>query len=191
MTQEDKKLLLADLCARLPYKVKICKGGIGKTVDNITIRPDYVEIVIKGTYAYCHFIHKDTGEWDKNDDLGQCKPYLRPMSSMTEEEKEELRQEQIKDEQLFADCIKNHPEMRGLIIPHFAADWCDKNMFDYLGLIEKGLAIETPEGMYNKNLQKMPYNYFPSEFSSYEDYVKYLKKKGFAIEVTEENNPYK
>ena len=31
--------------------------------------------------------------------------------------------------------------MRGLIIPHFAADWCDKNMFDYRGLIIKGLAI--------------------------------------------------
>lgn len=37
----------------------------------------------------------------------------------------------------------------------------------------------------------MPYNYFPIEFSSYEDYVKYLKKKGFAIEVNEENNHYK
>ena len=37
----------------------------------------------------------------------------------------------------------------------------------------------------------MPYRYFPIEFSSYEDYVKYLKEKGFAIEVTEENNPYK
>ena len=37
----------------------------------------------------------------------------------------------------------------------------------------------------------MPYRYFPIEFSSYENYVKYLKEKGFAIEVTEENNPYK
>ena len=36
----------------------------------------------------------------------------------------------------------------------------------------------------------MPYKYFPIEFSSYEDYIKYLKEKGFAIEV-EENNPYK
>lgn len=37
----------------------------------------------------------------------------------------------------------------------------------------------------------MSYKYFPIEFSSYEDYVKYLKEKGFAIEVTEENNSYK
>ena len=37
----------------------------------------------------------------------------------------------------------------------------------------------------------MPYRYFPIEFSSYGDYVKYLKEKGLAIAVTEENNPYK
>jgi len=37
----------------------------------------------------------------------------------------------------------------------------------------------------------MSYKYFPIEFSSYEDYIKYLKKKGFAIEVIEENNPNK
>lgn len=36
----------------------------------------------------------------------------------------------------------------------------------------------------------MPYRYFPIDFSSYEDYVKYLIEKGLAIEVTEENNPY-
>jgi len=37
----------------------------------------------------------------------------------------------------------------------------------------------------------MCYKYFPIEFSSYEDYIKYLKEKGFAIEVNEENNSYK
>ena len=36
----------------------------------------------------------------------------------------------------------------------------------------------------------MPYKYFPIKFSSYEDYVKHLKEKGFAIEVPKENNPY-
>lgn len=37
----------------------------------------------------------------------------------------------------------------------------------------------------------MSYKYFPIEFSSYEKYVKYLKEKGLAIEVAEDNNPYK
>ena len=126
MTQDDKQLLLVDLCARLPYDV-ICSTVFGNSIVL------YIDIY-EGT------IYISNNEW-----VDDFKPYLRSMSSMTEEEKEELRQEQIKDEQLFADCIKNHPEMRGLIIPHFAADWCDKNMFDYRGLIPKGLAIPVTE----------------------------------------------
>lgn len=116
MKQEEKQLLLTDLYGRLPYGVK----GI------ITYNGDKDIFTVKG-------IH--------NDDLllSECeackiidfKPYLRPLSSMSDDEKEELRQEQIKDEQLFADCIKNHPEMRGTVIPHFAADWCNKHHFNY------------------------------------------------------------
>ena len=135
MTQEDMQLLLTDLCARLTYGVKGL--ALGGKIDSIkTLSPTEYPWVKTSSGLSCHLGN------------GQFKPYLRPMSSMTDEEREELRQEQIKDEQLFVDCIKNHPEMRGLIIPHFAADWCDKNMFDYRGLIEKGLAIEAPEGMY-------------------------------------------
>ena len=36
-----------------------------------------------------------------------------------------------------------------------------------------------------KIYKKMGYRNFPIEFSSYEDYIKYLKEKGFAIEVPE------
>ena len=115
---------MADLCARLPYGVKVTNG-----IYTITLTPcSDTSIIIKNEHIL---------------------PYLRPMSSMTEEERKELRQEQIKDEQLFTDCIKNHPERRGLIVPHFASEWCDKNMFDHRGLIPKGLALEAPEGMYN------------------------------------------
>jgi len=135
----NKQLLLKDLCARLPYKV-ICS----------IYRIDGLNEELSGYFydgtSYEFYFGKHPVSVDN---ISEIKPYLRPMSSMTEEEKEELRQEQIKDEQLFADCIKNHPEMRGLIIPHFAADWCDKNMFDYRGLIPKGLAIKAPEGMYD------------------------------------------
>lgn len=73
------------------------------------------------------------------------KPYLRPLSSMTEAEKEELHQEQTKDEKMFLDCIncaKNGDNsMRGKVCPHFASDWCDLHGFDHRGLIEKGLAL--------------------------------------------------
>ena len=144
MTQEDKQLVLVDLCARLPYGV----------ILNVTFKNNYDKIDnrdIELTDGNLTYITRDS-HWMT------YKPYLRPMSSMTKEEKEKLRQEQIKDEQLFADCIKNHPEMRGLIIPYFAADWCDKNMFDYRTgkdengnkktMIELGLALPAPKDMY-------------------------------------------
>ena len=127
MEQKDKELVLHDLCARLPYGVKIQYDIYG--IQDLTI--DTLNAYIKG--------------------IKSIKPYLRPMSSMTEEEKFELKQEHIKDEQLFAEVIVvlNNTEMRGKVIPHFAADWCDKNMFDYRGLIPKGLALEATEEMYN------------------------------------------
>jgi hypothetical protein len=74
------------------------------------------------------------------------------MSSMTEEEKEDLKQEHIKDEKIYAECIikaaNGDSSMRGKAIPHFAADWCNKNHFDFRGLIPMGLALEVLEGMY-------------------------------------------
>ena len=81
------------------------------------------------------------------------KPYLRPMSSMTDEEKGELKLEQEKDEELFIQVINKSQNgddsLLGTVIPHCAEDWANKNHFDYRGLIEKGLALEALEGMYN------------------------------------------
>lgn len=132
MKTENKELLLKDLCARLPYKpiveyVLKAFGG-GNATMTCTLDTIYLEDLLQDS-----------------EDLVHIKPYLRPMSSMTEEEKIELKQEHIKDEQLYVDCIKNRPEMRGKVISHFAADWCDKNMFDYRGLIPAGAAIAVNE----------------------------------------------
>ena len=133
VSAEDKQLLLEDLNARLPYGVKVA-----------TINPAAEFGVISGI-SIKGKISVSTKDADIVFECTEVKPYLRPRSSMTDEEREELRQEQIKDEQLFAYCIINHPEMRGLTIPHFAADWCNKNHFDYRGLIEKNLAIAVTE----------------------------------------------
>ena len=137
--KREKQLLLTDIIARLPYGIKVFYNGINCVIENIGRDGSISLISDDSTYKKAIYLTS----------IEYIKPYFHPMSSMTEEEKEELRQEQIKDEQLFVDCIKNHPEMRGLIIPHFAADWCDKNMFDYRGLIPMGLALKAPEGMYN------------------------------------------
>lgn len=138
MTQEEEKeLLLVDLCARLPYHL-LGKDAFGKTREMKVVYPTGTIIAqeIDGECcSSCGFI-----------------PYLRPMSSMTEGEKEELKQEHIKDERLFAECLKKAANgdnsMRGKVIPHFAADWCNKNHFDYRGLIPMGLALEAPRDMY-------------------------------------------
>ena len=65
---------------------------------------------------------------------------------MTEEQREELKQEHIKDEKLYAECLtraaKGDSSMRGKVIIHYAMDWCNANHFDYRGLIPKGLAID-------------------------------------------------
>ena len=137
MIQEEKDLLLRDLYARLPYGVKF------KADNEECIREIHY---IKDEDVYIRE-YQNLSYW-----VDTIKPYLRPMSSMTEEEKEELKQEHFKDERLFAECLtkmKNgDSSMRGKVIPHFASDWCNKNHFDYRGLIEKGLALEAPKGMY-------------------------------------------
>jgi hypothetical protein len=75
-----------------------------------------------------------------------ARPYLRPMSSMTEEEKEELRQ------QFCYEWEENITELMDYSIEIGDADcfidWLLEHHFDYRGLIEKGLALEAPKDMY-------------------------------------------
>lgn len=109
MTQENKDLLLKDLCARLPYRVKVSDVVNGKIVD----------------FPYTLTRHLNI-EYDK------IKPYLRPMSSMTEKEEFEYRN-------VCANPINRQWDV---------VDWLNRKMFDYRGLIPIGLALEAPEGMY-------------------------------------------
>ena len=133
MAQEDKELLLKDLCARLPYGVKIqvpYEDGSGYFDETVW------EVNNEGPFH--------VNGWGI--EYGYVKPYLFPLSSMTEEQKEELKQEHIKDEKLYIECLtmaaKGDSSMRGKVIIHYAMDWCNANHFDYRGLIEKGLAID-------------------------------------------------
>ncbi len=132
MKQEDKQLLLKDLCARLPYKVEVYYS---ETVPISTLKTINSE---KGT---C--IVYDHSQWDRNSKfhIEEIKPYLRSMSSMTEEELVDYKS-------LEKQCE---------VLPTFAYisvskcvifDWLNAHHFDYRGLIEKGLAIEAPKGMY-------------------------------------------
>ena len=116
MTQEDKELLLKDLCARLPYGVKIeltwwvMDEG---TYINATLEPDHIEQLL-----------------NNEDRITEIKPYLFPLSSMTEEQKKEY---QYITERWMYDSSYSISD---------SIDWLNKNHFDYRGLIPMGLSID-------------------------------------------------
>jgi len=135
MTQQDKELLFTDLCSRLPYHVRLKVWLKDGTTEEgaLDLEHNYGDVL------------RDAFYYNKIIDI---KPYLRPMSSMTEEEKREL--EKIIDGILGYNA-KNyfHSEddynWNTLYNTH---DWLNSHHFDYRGLISKGLALEAPKGMY-------------------------------------------
>ena len=129
MTQSDKDLLLKDLCARLPYGVK-CENHnhvYGKNIFKVTD--------IRDNGYICGIIN-NRNYWAVFDPL-ELKPYLFPMSSMTEEQQKEYRK--ICD--LDMTILENRP-MKGEPFPamYNSQDWLDAHHFDYRGLIPMGLA---------------------------------------------------
>ena len=112
----DKELLLKDICARLPYNV-ICQVEFkenGKYKSEV--------MLLSGIFTdKAYFTTKDGSIYSN-----EYKPYLFPLSSMTEEQKKEWFYTLSSDYHITYDTV----------------DWCNKNHFDYRGLIEKGLAID-------------------------------------------------
>lgn len=147
MTQQKKDLLLKDLSARLPYGVMI-----------------HIEETNESEELYCLNIPQE-GLYTRNKEhhnisslcpIEQAKPYLRPMSSMTDEELKEFK----RLKQMSVTVVM--PNGVSLLKPtyivdleddgdgmNYLYDWLNAHHFDYRGLIEKGLALEAPVGMYN------------------------------------------
>ena len=131
-----KELLIKDLSSRLPYGVKIelIWWGMGEgAYTNTTLEPDHIEQLLK----------------DEDGDI-EIKPYLFPLSSMTEEQKKEISKRYNLHTYygLYIE-ITNHSEgywdddnSCNLQDYLWLVDWFNKNHFDYRGLIEKGLAID-------------------------------------------------
>ena len=122
MTQEDRQILLKDLCERVPYGVKINENTQGDfTVIGLTMERVFTTCETEG----CH-----------NDFPIECvKPYLFPLSSMTEEQYDELYiDSRVKNDSIdILDAPANDMD---------AIDWLNKNHFDYRGLIPMRLAID-------------------------------------------------
>ena len=110
----NEELLLKDLCSRLPYgvKVEIYNHWRDEYEDETLTLDNYAELI--NTFS-----------------VEDIKPYLFPMSSMTEEQKKEYKQflEDIDGYAYSIDCV---PQI----------EWLNKNYFDYRGLIPLGLAID-------------------------------------------------
>ena len=119
MTQEDKELLLKDLCARLPYNV-ICQVEFkenGKYNSKV--------MLLSGIFTdEAYFTTKDGSIYSN-----EYKPYLFPLSSMTEEQKQEY---QYITERWMYDSSYSISD---------SIDWLNKNHFDYRNLIKKELAL--------------------------------------------------
>ena len=150
MTQEEKQLLFQDLCARFPHGVKIHIefNEIAHIVGDATL--DSIKSITGQLFDFCDFEQ----DFNHGDDAPICglsgsrklhitefKPYLRPMSSMTEEEKKEY------------DILTPIVEVVFPCDAYPLIDWLNKKMLDYRGLIEKGLALEAPKDMYNIKIQ--------------------------------------
>ena len=130
MNQEDKELLLQDLCTRLPYNlyIRVEEFNVPK---NEAITEGFVGNYLKDNR--CNDYDADDILNELADDCISIKPYLRPMSSMTEEEDEEYRN------------IDNRSYSCPIEYAHIPAsdriDWLNKHHFDYRGLIPMDLAI--------------------------------------------------
>ena len=114
MTQVDKELLIRYLSMALPYRVKVCLY-------------EQETCILSGIDGYDVYLDVDSDSFR----IESIKPYLRPMSSMTEEEETEYD----------ILCNYNNNEQNAIIL----LDWLLKKRFDIFGLIPKGLAIEVTE----------------------------------------------
>ena len=119
MTQEDKELLFKDLCARLPYNV-ICQVEFRESG-----KYQSKSMFLSGVFTDEAYFTTESGSIYSN----EYKPYLFPLSSMTDEQEEEYNDLNCYE----LGCFPHTEE---------ALDYLIKNHFDYRGLIEKELAID-------------------------------------------------
>ena len=136
MTEEDKNLLLIDLCGRLPYGVKVEAETWLEDEGEYTYVPDKVYSINSDGYIVHGY-----------DEVYECKPYLFPISSLTEKQKEEYHHivnyispddtnNWAEGEFIYVDRANYFEELL-----HFY----NRYHIDYRGLIEKGLAIDATD----------------------------------------------
>ena len=148
MTQEDKNILLKDLCMRIPYRTFVClnPGAYNKPET----------CILTGVHGEHVHLNVDSDPFR----IDNIKPYLRPMSNMTDEELKELNDKYgsiayffTQESPYYHGLQVQHSDIGSIEISEFSEiyDWLNAHHFDYRGLIESGLALEAPEGMYKND----------------------------------------
>lgn len=143
MTLENK-ILLAKTIGESLYSGIICTDS--RHGDSIITDFEWHAKTCEGL-VYCF----DFDEYIRIEDV---KLYLRPMSSMTEEEKADLEKFSKQELDKYADAVLNHADKDTVRVSQIALmykdiDWYTKKHFDYRGLIPMGLALPAPKNMYN------------------------------------------
>lgn len=144
MIQEDKELLLKDLCVRLPYGVCYKHFTWDDERGEECITAQIYSINSDGYVKNCYD--------DETVYIDDVRPYLFPLSSMTKEQLYELKETiDLKYDQNTLELVEWNEKCKTLEfwleeIPQYKVievfDWLNKNHFDYRCLIEKGLAID-------------------------------------------------
>lgn len=123
---DDRDLLFTDICARLKYNVKVrykcfhVHSVQGLTSNGLIVLRDETDKLI-------------------TTDIKNIKPYLLPMSSMTEEQKKEYCS------LVWFDGLSSGWDRDDAVVlseVEMLIDFYHKNHLDWRGLIEKGLAID-------------------------------------------------
>lgn len=149
MKQEDKILLVKDLCSRLPYGVRVCHmtSEFSGVLHNISVLHMYEGNSDSDKYDSIVDYVSDIDFFDDGYpyEVEEFKPYLFPLSSISSEQLKEVSEILGKDVEVFDNYLNivehtrntfSYLELDALF------DWFNKNHFDYRNLIEKGLAID-------------------------------------------------
>lgn len=150
MTQENKELLLKDLCARLPHKIKFLRESWNFESDQELSVIETLEDIDKDGYINNTKVYK----------VEDIKPYLFPLSSMTDKQAKEIQEivgnpdnaciiRKTDGLELWLDSTDTDPTIWVDTIFE-VQDYLNKNKFDYRGLIKKSLALDaTGLGVYD------------------------------------------
>lgn len=144
MTQEDKKLLLKDLAARLPYGIKVLNTA--EDLNEICI----LDSIMTSRSGRDCFVGLTLPDDSIMTGIEMVKPFLRPMSSMTEEEKQMLNNFASDMGDKWFDASSNNDRWAITIENNRrSVEYLYSKHLDLHGLIPKGFALEAPEGMYD------------------------------------------